>query len=79
MENFEKQLMEIENALADKLKVLEVLEAEKRDIIQKYNNASNIERYKIRKEMKASETKFKMLSEEMLALKQQVKMIKNKA
>ncbi len=79
MENFEKQLMEIENALADKLKVLEILEAEKRDIIQKYNNASNIERYKIRKEMKASETKFKMLSEEMLALKQQVKMIKNKA
>lgn len=78
MENIEKQLNQFEKSLEDKLKALDVLEAEKLDIMERYVDADEKSRATIEKEMKASEEKFKILAEETLALKEKIKKLKKK-
>ncbi len=65
-----KQLLDL------KLKELDVLEAEKQDIISRYKTCHEEERKDIEYEMVLSENKFKKLAEEVLELKQKVKNIK---
>ncbi len=78
MENFEKKLIQTEKALDDKLKALDVLEAEKLDIMERYVDADEKTRAKIEKEMKVSEEKFKTLAEETLILKEEIKKLKKR-
>ncbi len=76
MKNIETQLSQLEKELENKLKTLDALEEEKLDIMERFVASDKNGRVKIEKEMKASEEKFKMLAEETLALKEQIKLLK---
>lgn len=76
MENIDKLLEQANVILNDKLQQLELLEAEKKEIISMYENARQAEKLLIEVEMKKSEKKFKNLCDEVLILSEKVKKLK---
>ena len=79
MRSVEKSIEKINVILEQKLTQLKTLESEKKDIIARYQNASEDERIAIESEMAQSEQKFKTLNDDMLALAQKVKKLKKKS
>lgn len=76
MENIDKLIDKVNANLNEKLKQLEILEYEKKVIIEQYNKTKSSERLLIEIEMKKSVEKFKKLSEEVLMLSEKVKKLK---
>lgn len=76
MENIDKLLEEVNATLSDKLQQLELLEIEKKSIIEHYENAKPAEKLLFEIEMKKSEEKYKNLCDEVLALSDKVKKLK---
>lgn len=70
------EIKQAEKELDKALKKLNALEKEKLDIMERYIDASDDGRKEIQKEMKASEEKYKALSEEVFALGQKIKNLK---
>lgn len=79
MRSVEKSIEKINVILEQKLTQLKTLESEKKDIIARYQKASEDERTAIESEMAQSEQKFKTLNDDMLALAQKVKKLKKKS
>lgn len=79
MRSVEKSIEKINVILEQKLTQLKTLESEKKDIIARYQKASEDERVAIESEMAQSEQKFKTLNDDMLALAQKVKKLKRKS
>lgn len=73
---FGEKLKQAEKALDGALNELELLEEEKTSLINKYLNANEYEREEIEKAMKASEEKFKALSEDVHILGEKIKKLK---
>lgn len=76
MENIKERLSKANFILDSKLKKLEELETEKKDIIERFSNANDKERAKIEQEMKTSEEKFIALSDEVSAIAEKIKKLK---
>lgn len=77
MEDINKFIKQCNNALDDKLKQLEILEEEKKDILIRYSKASEEERLLIEQEIIKSEEKYKKLAEETAQLAKKIKKVKN--
>jgi hypothetical protein len=78
MDNINEVLKKAKAKLDEKLSELEVLEADKKDILIRYEKVNKEERELIEKEMKESEEKFKSLSEEVLIFAEKVKELKKR-
>ncbi len=76
MENIDKLLEQANTSLNNKLQQLEVLEAEKKEIISMYEVAKPTEKVLLEVEMKKSEEKYKNLCDEVLTLSEKVKKLK---
>ena len=76
MEDLEKMIEQINLILDIKLKKLDALEREKKEILSRYIKANSSEKSLIEHEMKESEKKFKKLNEDVLKLSQKVKKLK---
>ena len=77
MSDIEKLVEQINDELVVKMEQLEVLEKEKREIIDRYAVANSAEKYLLEIEMKKSEDKFKNLCDEVLAISKKVDKIDN--
>ncbi|MBE7074557.1 MAG: hypothetical protein E7376_01045 [Clostridiales bacterium] len=76
MDNIMKTLKKANNALDNKLKDLEQLEAEKLDILKRYAKANDEQRLEIENEMKASEVKFKLLLQDVNEISKKIDKLK---
>lgn len=76
MENIDKLLGQANTSLNNKLQQLELLEAEKKEIISMYENANPAEKVLLEVEMKKSVEKYKNLCNEVLTLSEKVKKLK---
>lgn len=78
MENMDKLVEQTNTMLNEKLEQLEVLEAEKKEIISMYENAQSSEKALLEVEMKKSEKNYKNLCDEVFALAEKVKKLKKR-
>lgn len=78
MEDLDKLLEQANLSLNKKLKKLDVLEKEKHEIIDRYENATPADKILLKIEMKKSEEKFKKLCNEVLTLSEKVKKLKKR-
>ena len=76
MGELEKALSEVEDVLDEKLRELDVLESEKKDIIKRYFESDDSTRVEIQKEIELSIEKYKKLAEETIAFKDEIKKLK---
>lgn len=77
MEKINKLIQQANVSLNDKLEQLEVLEAEKKELISMYVNAKPTEKVLLEVEMKKSEQKYKKLCDEVIKLSEKVKKLKH--
>ena len=77
MTDIETQIQEYRDLLASKLHELEVLEAEKQEILTRLESAKYQDRTKIAADMKNSEQKYRQLAQEVKSISYEIKRLKD--